>query len=271
MDREPPLLASPRNPIGPARAHAFCVLRWLIASMLVTGCAADSISVVRVRDRTLSEGTPCGIDSDGEGGLWIAFENHPVDYYTPGTVRVVHVDANGTMVAHYSYGDTYTHMNGLAFTGDALWLNYGGSFSDDNRIRKVDPNTFEELASFATEVGIVDLGGRPGTSSLVLSNMWNQVAAIDTARGGEQWRARIPGFPEGGTQRGIATDDRGTWVLVQETDEIYVLDDLGHVSATANLPGTSWSIEEQTDHLTWDGAQLLLAHHDQLIWFEVTP
>jgi hypothetical protein len=239
----------------------------LLLLVLATGCA-DDMTLQLVRTEVAPDAELVGVDSDGEGGLWLAYRTPTFDYYDLTDVRVVHRDASGTELARFSFHDSYTQVNGLAFTGDAVWLNYNNSFSDDNRIRKLDPVSGAEIGSFATEVGIVDLASRDGV--LLLSYMWDQIIAIDRTRGGELWRSTITAYPEGGTQRGIAADDAGIWLLEQDSDAITVFDDAGTALASATLPGHADTFDTFTDHLAWDGDLLLLAHHGKLLWFEVT-
>lgn len=234
--------------------------------VLATGCA-DDLTLTLVRTQAATDAELAGIDSDREGGLWLAYRTPTFDYYDIASVRVVHVDSSGTELARFEFHDSYTQVNGLAFTGDAVWINYNNSFSDDNRIRKLDPQSGAEIGSFATEVGIVDLAARGDT--LLLSYMWNEVITLDRARGGQLSRTTITEFPEGGTQRGIAVDDAGIWLMDQESDQITLVDDAGTTLASATLPGASDTYDTFTDHLAWDGEQLLLAHHGKLLWFEV--
>lgn len=241
-------------------------MRALLVLLVAAGCA-DDMTLDLVRTQVAPDSNLVGVDSDGAGGLWLAYRTPTSDYYAISEVRVSHLDPGGAELARFTYRDEYTQVNGLAFTGDAIWLNYNNGFSDDNRIRKLDPATGAELASFATEVGIVDLASRG--DELLLSYMWNEIIAIDRTRGGERWRSKITAFPEGGTQRGIAADDAGIWLLEQERDEITLVDDAGAVVATASLPGYSDSYDPFTDYLSWDGETLIVAHHDKLLWFEV--
>lgn len=237
------------------------------AAASAAGCA-DEMTLQLVDTRVTPEPDLVGVDSDGFGGLWMAFRTPASDYYANASVRVVHVDEGGAELARFSYQDEYTQVNGLAFTGDALWLNYNQSSTDDNRIRKLDPATGLEVGSFATEVGIVDLAARDGM--LLLSYLWDDVIALEPARGGQLWRSTISEFPEGGTQRGIAVNDEGIWLMEQERDVITLVADDGSVQATASLPGRAYSYDVVNDYLTWDGDRLLLAHNDKLLWFEVT-
>jgi hypothetical protein len=245
---------------------------WLALGVMTVGACTDepaSVAVEYVRSRPGNAGQLVGVDSDRAGGLWVAYrEDTSTDYYRDAAVRIEHVDAAGALVSSFQYTDTFTLVAGIAFTGDALWVNHNGSFTNDNRVRAFDPSTGEALTAFAMEVGLVDLCSRG--DQLIVSNLWNQIAGFERVRGGELWRAEVATLPDGGTQRGIAVADDGTWILVQETDSIYRVDDLGSISAVGKLPGSQSTYYDVTDMITWDGDQLVVVHDNSLHWFEVT-
>lgn len=206
-----------------------------------------------------------GMDSDRQGGLWIAYRLQTGDYYSLADVRVVHLDPNGAKLAEFRYNDEYTTVSGLAFSGDALWLNYGSTGTGNNHIRKLDPATGARIGSFATEIGIVDLTVQ--NDALLLSNLWNEVISIDQANGGELWRAPITDF-EDSTQRGIAAmADGKLWVASSASDQITLLDAshrvVGH--GTTTLLDPQWNGTEGLQ-LAWDGTELLLAANNQISW-----
>ncbi len=206
-----------------------------------------------------------GIDSDHAGGLWIAYRVQTGDYYALADVRVVHLDASGTKVAEFRYNDEYTKVSGLAFSGDAIWLNYASTGTGNNHIRKLDPATGERIGSFATEIGIVDLDIHG--DELRLSNLWNQVISIDRTTGGELWRTPITAF-EASTQRGIASTAQDTlWVASWMTNRITLLDASHHVigsGTTSLLDGQGNGFDSL--HLAWDGSELLIVINNQIAW-----
>lgn len=206
-----------------------------------------------------------GMDSDHAGGLWIAYRVQTGDYYALADVRVVHLDAAGTKVAEFKYNDEYTQVSGLAFSGDAVWLNYGATGTGNNHIRKLDPVTGARIGSFATEIGIVDLDVHG--DELRLSNLWNQVIAIDRTTGGELWRTPITSF-EDSTQRGIAsTSDDRLWIASSATNHITLLDAAHNVigSGVTSLLDGQWNGIDGLN-LAWDGDELLLMVNNQIAW-----
>jgi len=243
-------------------------VRRLLPWLVVAGCIDEPPELQLVDHRYAGHSGLAGVESDGAGGFYLAFNDEAVGYYANDTTRIVHSDATLDVEhSRFTITDTFTAVSGLALGGGALWVNHSGSFSDDNRIRKVDPATGHELASFATEPDIVDLCARDNT--LLLSNMFNEIVALDLSDGGELWRTNLPFLPEGGTLRGIATNADGIWVLVQETDLVYVLDDRGRVMRTYAIPGRQDTYAEKTDQLAWDGDRLVIAHGNDLVFFTV--
>ena len=76
-----------------------------------------------------------GVDSDGAGGLWIAYSLSGGDYYANDDVRVVHLDAAGTKDKEFRFKDEFADVHGLAFDGHAVWLNHSGG---NQYARKID-------------------------------------------------------------------------------------------------------------------------------------
>ena len=206
-----------------------------------------------------------GVDSDRNGGLWIAYRLQTGDYYSLADVRVVHVDAHGTKLAEFKYQDEYTQVSGIAYSGDAVWLSYNAVGTGNNHIRKLDPATGARIGSFGTEIGIIDIEAHD--DQLLLSNLWNEVIAIDRATGGEQWRMPVSAF-EDSTQRGIAaTTDGRLWVASSATNRITLFDAQHQVigGGTTNLLDAEWNGVDGLQ-LGWDGDELLLATRNQISW-----
>lgn len=243
-------------------------MRRLLPWLVLAGCTDEPAQLQLVDLQYAGHSGLAGVESDGAGGFYLAFNDESIDYYAYDTTRIVHSDAALEVdYTRFTIADTFTAVSGLALGDGALWVNHSGSFADDNRIRKVDPATGHELASFATEPDIVDLAARD--QMLLLSNMFNEIVALDITDGGELWRTNLPFLPEGGTLRGIATNADGIWVLAQETDLVYVLDDRGTVKRTYSLPGRQDTYADKTDQLAWDGDRLVIAHDNDLAFFTV--
>ncbi len=205
-----------------------------------------------------------GVDSDGAGGLWIATSRMgQTDYYAHDDVAVIHRGADGSELARFEYSDEFTDVSGLAFSGDALWLNYnaGGSTGND-RIRKLDPKTGAYLGGFATQSGIVDLDVRDG--ELLMSSLWNEVIALDIATGGIRWRASIGG-PEMSTRSPAASTDDGTMWMASWTTHLYLLDEDHDVIASGVPDQVPAGYGNQ--QLAWDGAELIVAVDRQIVWY----
>jgi outer membrane protein assembly factor BamB len=263
------------------------MLKALLVALLLPGCALDSGegeetggpdtgeppdlagSFKLVTTRSIAGEYPiAGVDTDGQGGLWIAYSIQTGDYYSLDEVRIVHLDAQGTKTKEFVYRDEFTDISGLAFSGDAVWVNYGRwlAGTGNYHIRKLDPETGARLGSFAAPNGIVEIDVHG--DELRLSNQWNQIIALDLQTGGEKWRREVSAFEDGGTQRGIAsTDDGRLWVASWTTSRIHVLDADG--DSVGN--GRTELLERgHTVHvglqLAWDGAQLIMVANHQIHW-----
>ena len=214
-----------------------------------------------------------GIDTDRAGGLWIAYQIRSGDYYATDTTRVVHRDASGVKTKEFVYTDDYTNVSGLAFSGDAVWLNYGNwdASSGNLHVRKLDPVTGARLGSFGLEHGIIDLDVHE--DELRLSYEWNEVISLDLTTGGENWRERHTLFEDGGTQRGIATTaDGNMWIASWTTSTIHLVDPSFRVIAKGHtkLLDGGHTIDAGV-HLAWDGRELILAMDGQISWLAPKP
>lgn len=243
----------------------------LFLVLLVASCAAEPprLQLIESKSPALA-GRLVGVDSDGAGGFWLAINDYLPqghEYYDPQPLHVLHVDAALAPLAHFSFNDSQAPASGIVFTGDAVWVNHSGGTYNDTRLRKIDPISGAEVASFATESNIADVCARNGR--LLLSSIWNEVVAIDPARGGELYRFELPFLPDGGVQRGITSNEEGIWVLDLETDSIHVVDDRGTPMAAFALPTDQDTYADYIDQLAWDGDRLVMTYEGQLHFLEV--
>lgn len=227
-----------------------------------------------VKTRTMAGELPVvGIDSDRAGGVWIAYALVPADSPLVDNVRIVHVDASGTKLADHRWTDPMPRFQGLAFSGDALWLNVAPGY-EGNHIRKLDPATGAQLATLMVEPGITDLDVDDRRGELLLSSHFNRVIAVDLTTRVETWRAQLgavePGFV--GTQSAIAAASNGTlWVASRFTDRFEVLDATRQVIAsyttevTGNHHTTDFSLFLAWDHQV---GQVIAAAENQISWLE---
>lgn len=217
-----------------------------------------------------------GIDSDRVGGLWIAYRLQSGGYASPADVRVVHLDVDGRKRSEWEYTDESTAVSGLAFSGDAVWLNYADSSNNNQYIRKLDPTNGRVLDTFALQYGIVDVDVYGDELRLSLSE--HEVIALDLTTGAERWRTPVPGNNiYGYSQRGIATtaDDK-LWVVPDESyanNQILLLDPQHHVigaGITDELTYGGYTSFGQRQ-LAWDGDELILVVRNQIIWLALPP
>jgi DNA-binding beta-propeller fold protein YncE len=205
-----------------------------------------------------------GVDSDGAGGLWIAYSLSGGDYYANDDVRVVHLDAAGTKDKEFRFKDEFADVHGIAFDGHAVWLNHSGG---NEYARKIDATTGAVIGSFGTETGVTDLDAFDG--ELRMSVVWDQVVGLDAETGGQKWRAKEY-LETGGAQRGIASmADRRVWVASLD-DRIYLLDPKGHIVGAGRhhlLEYDSWTVDVGM-YLGWDGHNVIVASDNQIAWLE---
>lgn len=208
-----------------------------------------------------------GVDSDGAGGIWIAYCDD-ADYYTPKNVWITHLDKTGAKLSEWPMNDHFEPIRGIAFTGDNVWLNYQASGAGDHFLRELDAKTGATVKMMTTQDEVADLAYDTDQESLVLSSDQNQVFAVDPTSGAELWHTQIAatGYT---TQRGIA-DDRGRlWLIEAFDNKLFYLDSDGTVHATATSPtlGTSEAAASQLG-LAWDGSQLIVSTADQIYWLK---
>ena len=231
------------------------------------GIPTGSFELVKTRS-IAGEYPIVGIDSDREGGVWVAYQIRNGAYYSTDETRVVHLDSLGVKLKEFVYRDEYTNVSGLAFSGDAVWLNYGNwdASSGNLHVRKLDPDTGARITSFGMPLGIIDLDVHG--DQLRLSYEWNEVIELDLATGGEIDRYAHTLFDDGGTQRGIASTDEGDlWIASWFTDKIYLTDPSHRLIGTGHTSLLDQDLTIDSGlQLAWDGSQLILAVDGQIHW-----
>jgi hypothetical protein len=223
-----------------------------------------------VKTRSIGgEHTIAGVDSDGAGGIWIAYCDD-ADYYTPKNVWVTHLDKTGAKLSEWMMNDHYEPVRGIAFAGDVVWLNYSVSGTGNRWLRELDAHTGATLGTIATEDGIVDIAYDAANDQLLLSDLWNQVIALDPTTGGEQWRTPIAAITNS-TQRGIAYNGSKIWLDELFDNKFFLVDTSGTVVATADTSVLGQQSYLDQRELAWDGSQLLVVFDNQIYWFALRP
>ncbi len=210
-----------------------------------------------------------GIDSDGNGGLWIASRDPSAGTGSVANVWVDHLDAGGNKLSEWLFDDDATTVSGLAFTGDAVWLNYNenvvGSCATC-RLRKLDAATGASVGSYTTWGGIADISY--GERVLLLSSAYGEVLSLTLNGGYSDIGIVSPDAVPGGTQRGAAYNAGWYWIATDASDEIYIADLSGSLVATAStdvLPG-GWGTPPQ-QFLAWqDETTLMIVADNQIDW-----
>jgi hypothetical protein len=231
----------------------------------MSGTSATGTFELDVTRTMAGEHTVAGVDSDGSGGIWIAYCDD-ADYYTLKDVWVTHLDATGTKLSEWMLKDHYEPIHGIAFTGDRVWLNYSASGTGNRFLRALDATTGATLGTFAMEDGIADISYDADKDQLLLSNLWNSVIAIDPTTGGDVWRTTVSATGYS-TQRGIAFDHGAIWLDEAFDNKFFAVSADGTVLATATAPAfvTSTSTTDQLQ-LAFDGSQLIAVFNNQIFW-----
>jgi hypothetical protein len=223
-----------------------------------------------VKKRSIAgEHTVAGVDSDGAGGIWIAYCDD-ADYYTPKNVWVTHLDKTGAKLSEWMMNDHYEPISGIAFAGDTVWLNYSTTGTGNRWLRALDATTGATTGTFATEDGIADIAYDATNDELLLSNLWNQVIALDGKTGGQRWRTQITETADS-TQRGIAYTGSLIWLDEMFDGKFFLVDLDGNLVGTASAPELGQQSYLNQLQLSWDAGQLVVVFDNQITWFALKP
>ena len=209
-----------------------------------------------------------GVDSDRHGGLWVLQREGPVEMGGPAQVIVTHLDAQHAKLSEWVLEDDATPLHGLAYTGEAVWINYAAPAGDGSRVRALDATTGATIASFATATGIVDLEDIDG--DLATSVLWNHVDAIDRQTGGITWRTDVSAFNYS-TQGGLAYDGVRMWIASWDSHGVVsIVDRQGALIGEAHSALID-AVAARPLPLAWDGDKLVLVDANQITWLAVQP
>jgi hypothetical protein len=227
-------------------------------------CPMDPSDIQWQQTRSMAGTMPiAGVDSDGHGGLWIA-------YQPPGEVYVDHLDAAGHTLTEWMYPDALTAIRGLAFAGDSIWLNYAGLAPVDQDVRQLDATTGSEIQRFATSANVADLAA--GTDELLLVQN-DQMVTLDPTTGGVRARTALTHDHPGET-RGIAEFGSLVWLATWDSDTVVLADRTGHVVRQGNIPYLGYPALRDV-FLAWDGTSLIVEVGNQITWYtpqgQITP
>jgi len=224
-----------------------------------------------MRTKTMAGELPVvGIDSDRAGGLWIAYEKQKGGYYVNDEIILAHVDAHGAKVAEFKLSDTYAEVLGIAFDGQAVWVNYRSATVSGGiampYVRAIDVTSGLETARYEVEMDISDLEVDDARHELLLSSEHEGVIALDLATGTETWR--MPG-----AQSAIALTDDGKLWLASRFWAVLELRD-----AQKN-PIATYTEDVTDDHhvssyrlfLAWDPTrhQVIASAENQISWLAI--
>jgi hypothetical protein len=210
-----------------------------------------------------------GIDWDGTRP-WIAYREQLGTYYDNDRVTLVQYDQLGGQRLHsFEYNDEYMAVNGLAWTGSTIWLNYGAPGDDLSLIKELDPNTGEVIRTFAGENGVHDL--EFDGEHMLLSNIWDHIQVMDVGTAALLSTMTTSAF-EPSTQRGIAYRDGEIWLVSQFHNQLAILDPQGKQIgfADTNLldPGNNYASDL---YLAFAGDQLAIVKESRIYLLDIVP
>lgn len=211
-----------------------------------------------------------GVDSDGEGGLWIAY-GEDADHNGPKQAWITHVDASGAKLSEWAMNDHFEPIRGIAFAGDNVWLDYQAHGAGDSLLRELDAKTGETRKTLTVDGDVTDLAYDVNQGTVLLSTAQNEVIGVNPLSGGRKWSTKIVAT-SAAAQRGIADDGGRLWIGDAANNTFYYLDSDGTVHATATTTALT-SKEDALDErgIAWDGSQLIVATRTKIVWLDPQP
>ena len=211
-----------------------------------------------------------GVDSDGAGGLWIAYGDD-ADSAMPKNAWITHVDASGAKVSEWTLNDHFEPIRGIAFAGEDVWLDYQAHGAGDSLLRELDAKTGETRKTLTVDGDITDLAYDVNQGTVLLSTSQNEVIGVNPQSGGRKWSTKIVATTAT-AQRGIADDGGRLWLGDAADSTFYYLDSDGTVHATATTTAFG-SKEDALDQrgIAWDGSHLIVATRSKIVWLDPQP
>jgi hypothetical protein len=221
-------------------------------------CPASQGEIQWQQTRSMAGEMPvAGIDSDGKGGLWIA-------YQIPSEVHVVHLDASGGTLTDWTYTDAISPIHGVAFAGDSLWIAYAGLPASQQFLRRLDATTGSELQRFATSYGVSDIAA---DNDELLLLQYGVMSVLDPTTGGVRSHTSF-NYEHADEGIGIAAVGSLVWLAAWDSDTVVLADRDGNVQRQGNVPYLGQASRRDM-FLAWDGTSLIVEVDNQILW--LTP
>ena len=235
-----------------------------------TPVEADRIYQLEPRGAWAAEGQVAGLAWDGEA-FWIAYRYEVGGYYDNDEIEIVRWDpTTGERFAEYFLADEYAPVAGLAWTGDALWINYntrGGA--GPQLMKRLDPASGDVTSELATPIGISDIDY--DGENLVLANIWNRVQRVDATTGALGGELAVPWMLDS-TVRGVAVRPGEIWLSSQADDDLTIMAPDGTLLGRAliDMLDDTWNFGAGF-FLTFAGENIVFVSDNQLYMFEPVP
>jgi hypothetical protein len=221
-------------------------------------------------DRSVSaEAALHGVDSDGQGNLWVVYATDG-DYQQneKPVVTLVHWNpVSGEHLATYTYNDIFSPVSGLALVSGQIWMSYEDVALGDAVTRVIDPtdgSIVRTLGTTAIELAAMSVDRvlfSPGQGQ-------DEVLVAQSSSGGVMQTIDTTFYL--GTQQGIAWRPGEIWAGGwQSPIEIY--DESGTLLGTIDLPALISDSADPVRYLAFDNDELLVGDAGQLTWYAITP
>lgn len=208
-----------------------------------------------------------GVDSDGQGNLWVVYTTD--GDYAMGekpVVTLVHWNPlSGEDLATYTYNDIFSPVSGVAVVNGQIWMSYEDVAYGDAVTRVIDPTDGSIVRTLGT-TGI-ELAAM-SVDRVLFSPGQDEVLVAQSSTGGVMQTIATTFYL--GTQQGVAWRPGEIWAGGwQSPIEIY--DETGGLLGTIDLPALISDSASPVRYLAFDNDELLVGDAGQLTWYAITP
>ncbi|HEY1551625.1 MAG TPA: hypothetical protein VGG28_27550 [Kofleriaceae bacterium] len=208
-----------------------------------------------------------GVDSDGQGNLWVAYatDGNYMMNVKP-VVTLVHWNPiSGEHLATYTYNDLFSPVSGMAVVSGQIWMSYEDVAYGDAVTRVIDPTDGSIVRTLGTTA--IDLAAM-SVDRVLFSPGQDQVLVAQSSTGGVMQTIATTFYL--GTQQGVAWRPGEIWAGGWQSP-IEVYDEAGTLLGTIDLPALISDSADPVRYLAFDNDDLLVGDAGQLTWYAITP
>ncbi|HEY1551624.1 MAG TPA: hypothetical protein VGG28_27545 [Kofleriaceae bacterium] len=229
-----------------------------------SGSAYPNLYTLTVDHSVAAEHTLYGVDSDGQGNLWVVYSAPGTPYPT---VSVVHWNPlSDAHLATFTYADIFSPVSGIAVVGSELWLSYRDVSEGDAVTRVIDSTDGSIVRTMGITAG--DLAAM-GTDRVLVSpsDGDGEVLVAQTSDGGIVQTFGTTVW--GGTQQGVAWRPGEIWTSGWASP-MMILDESDTVLGTIIVPDLDTGEADPMRYLAFDNNELLVGKNGQLTWYSIS-